>query len=319
VLTGIKEKRKQYRIIYELMNETPRIRLSSLSKTMKMRPSIIGKRMQEAFDYVYVVRIQIRRRSYANFKEYVYFVKCEDPEGMYEKYTRDENVVYHLLLDGFCDLLVISRGKIDIKGDIVFEGPRSDYHISVPPDRSWDTAISIVQKKLEDFDPEEYQPKGIITCHWDETIEWDEEDEILFRELKYDLRKPVTPLMDKYQISGGKAWEWLRRLPETCTIVTGYYPESISGYDPLVYLFETDYEDFIIELFSELPSTCWFFKVSDRLVLYLWVDRGSMENANRPISDISKLHIRNLVRDLLKKGIINSKARARVECYWRKD
>lgn len=44
-----------------------------------------------------------------------------------------------------------------------------------------------------------------------------------------------------------------------------------------------------------------------------------MRSVDYRIPDISKLHIRQLTRDLLKKEIIKSKDHAFVECYWKED
>jgi hypothetical protein len=32
-----------------------------------------------------------------------------------------------------------------------------------------------------------------------------------------------------------------------------------------MFMFETDYEDFIVDLFSELPTSTFFFKVANKL------------------------------------------------------
>jgi len=125
--------------------------------------------------------------------------------------------------------------------------------------------------------------------------------------------------MKKHQISEKKFKIWLERLPELCTIITKYYPGSRSAYDPYIFLFETDYEDFIIDLFSELPTSAVFFKVSNKLVLDAYVDRKLMRGRNLPVSDISRLHIPLLTRELLKKKIIKDEAHAIVDYHWRGD
>ena len=261
----------------------------------------------------------IRKRSYSNFREYVYFVRCKDPLELYLKYSKDERIVYHAVMDGFANLWVISKEEIDIEGDVLISGLRSDYHISFAPNHSWKTAIKIMEEKTEKFDPDKYVPKGTIQTHWDETIEWDEKDEDLFRYFKYDLRKPLDPIRKEHQITSYKAWGWLKKLPECCTVYTRYFPEGILGYDPYIYVFETDYEDFIIDLFSELPTSTLFFKVSNKLILLAYVQRESVRNgSNRPISDVNELHIPLLVRSLLKRRIIKSEEHAIVNYHWGK-
>ena len=74
--TTLEQRRKQYRIIYELLFEDPRISKSVVS-------SVLGEgrtatlRMKEAYDHQYIVGPEIRLRSFENLKEYMYFIKKE--------------------------------------------------------------------------------------------------------------------------------------------------------------------------------------------------------------------------------------------------
>jgi len=251
VRTTKEEKKRQYYTIYGLLNENPRILPSAISKILRIRPKTARNRVHEAIDKGYMSKPNIRKRSYSNFKEYVYFVRCEDPLGLYLRYGEDGRIVYHAVMDGFANLWVISKEEIDIEGDVLISGLRSDYHVSIAPDHSWKTAIKIMEERIEEFDPDKYEPRGIIQTHWDETVEWDETDEILYGYFKYDLRKPLDPIRkEEYSITTKKFKDWLKKLPEYCTIITRYFPEKSSSYDSYIFVFETDYEDFIIDLFS---------------------------------------------------------------------
>ena len=48
---------------------------------------------------------------------------------------------------------------MDIEGDIVVEGLRSDYYVAFTPNHSWDDAIQIIRKKIEEFNPRGYIPR----------------------------------------------------------------------------------------------------------------------------------------------------------------
>jgi DNA-binding Lrp family transcriptional regulator len=317
--TSLEDRKKVYRLIYEAYYKTPRIKIKRLSKELKSRPSDASRRVKEAIEQGYIVGPHIRKMSFLNFKEIMYFVKCEDPIALCKKLKKNKYVIYHELLDGFADVRIITTKEIDIDGEIVLKGVRSDYLISFAPLRTWIAAIKIIQKMIQDFDPAQYVPQGLIETHWDEPIEWDEQDEILYKVFKYGLRKPLTPLMVKYHISKDKITQWLKRLSECCTVYTCYFPESIDNYDSYIFMFETDYVDFIVELFSQLPTTVWFFTVADKLFVYLWVERGSMKNVNFRKPKINNLQIPLIVRDLLNKGIIKSKAHAAIQYFWRKE
>lgn len=317
--TSLEDKRKQYRIIYELLwSRKPRIYVKDVASILKVDPRTASRRMMEAFNHEYVLPPQIRKRSYSKTKEYIYLVNCKDPLNVYSQYREDMTVVYHAVLSGFANLWIVSKERIDIDGSIMIEGYRSDYHVAYAPNHSWEKAIQIMQEKVKTFDPEDYKPKGIIRTHWDEPLEWDAEDEQLFRYFKYDLRKPFAPVMRKHLISTTKIYQFLGRLPQCCTVFTRYFPETLSGYEPVLYMFKTDYEDFLIDLFSELPTSSFFFKASDRLVLAGRMERKSLRNLGSDMDDISQLWIPLLIRDLKEKGVIEEEAHAIFEYHWKK-
>ncbi len=209
---------------------------------------------------------------------------------------------------------------MDIDGDIVVEGFRSDYHVTYAPNHSWETAIEKIHRKIELFDPRDYEPKGYIKTHFDETATWDSEFEMLYREYKYNLRKKETPLRMKYLISAGKMQKWYQKFPEYCTVITRYFPDGFSACDPHIFMFETEYEDFIIDLFSELPSSSVFFKVSNKLFLYADVPRHFMRSIDLH-KGVNRLHIPILVEKLVEKEIIKNEGEeyAIIDYSWGKE
>ncbi|MBU7012154.1 MAG: hypothetical protein HXS46_15825 [Theionarchaea archaeon] len=317
--TSLEQRRKQYWIIYQLLHQDPRMYIKDISSALGADPAVTSRRLTEALEEGYIVGPQLRKRSHKNTKEYTYFVTCEDPRTQFLKYKKDKNVVYHAVLIGSPNLWVISKEKMDITEDILIEGYRSDYHVPFVPNRSWETAIKTMQPKIETFDSDTYTPNKTIKARWDQYIEWDDQDEILFREFKYDLRKKLTPIMKKHHISGEKLYQWLDKLPQSCTTATYYFPETVAAYDPYFFIMETGYEDFIIDLFSELPTSSFFFKVSDHLCLYTYLKREFLRYAGIETNHFYKLHINLLLMDLLERGIISSEVHTIVEYYWGKD
>ena len=312
--------KKEYRRIYELLTDNPRISVKDIT-------AILGgiktarKRMEEAFEEQFIIGPQIRKRSYENMGEYMYFLNCEKPEIAYMKYRKDPRVIYHAKIIGFSNLWLICKEKIDLKdleGEIVVEGYRSDYHVSFAPDHTWEKSLQIMKERVENFDPEKYSAKGTIKPHFAERIEWDEKDKILSAYFKYDLRKPLSPVMEEYKISGGKIYKFLDNLSETCTVFTDYYPETLPAYEPYIFMIETDYEDFLIDLFSELPSTTSFFKVSNKLFVHTHVSKPYMRDTDLERS-ADRLYIPLLVIDLLEKGIVKSIEYSIVEYSLAKD
>lgn len=308
-----------YRTIYESLNKDARVQVNTLSRALRVNRNSASKRLKEALELGYVLTPQLRKRSYANMKEYNYFVECERPLRLFKEYKDDLDVVYHAAMCGFANLWLTARNKVDVEGAIMVEGLRSDYLVAFAPNRPWEKAVETMRKKLETFSPEKYIPRGTIGTHWDECADWDSEDEVLSREFKYDMRKKITPIMRKNCISAEKIYEFFEKAPKYCTIFTRYFPESLSAYDPYLFMFETDYEDFVVDLFSELPTSPFFFKTAGRLFLYANVDRSSLREVGLEMADISQLHIPFLVDELLDRGIVKSEAHAVVEYSWAKN
>lgn len=262
----------------------------------------------------------LRKKSYKNFLEYMYFVRASRPIELYHSLRRDNRVVYHARTVGFSDLWIVAEERLDIKEEIVVEGYRSDYWMSMAPACSWDHSITSMWDMIREFDPTSYTPRGYIKTHWDEEIKWNERDEILFQETKYGFRKPLEPLTkEKYHIGSGWAYEWLERLPECCTIATSYFPETVSAYDPCLFMFSTKYEDFIVDLFSQLPVSVFFFKVSDRLFLDIHVKKEFLRNTGENPVEFDQLEIPLMIKELRDKRIIINSAYEIIEYFWAKD
>jgi hypothetical protein len=309
---------RAYRIIYELLYENARVSTATISKKVRTGPKTTNVWLKKAFDLGYLLKPQIRKRSFANFKQYMFFVDCEDPLELYLRYMEDKQVVYHAVMEGFANLWVTSLDEMIIEGNILVGGPVSDMNVSFAPPHSWKEAKRIMWKKVKAFDPADYEPKGIIQTHWDEQVEWNEEDEILYQYFKYDLRKPLNHIIKKGHTKN-KIYKWFKKLPQCCSIMTQYYPQTQLASNSYIFIFETVYEDFIIDLFSEIPTSCVFFKVSDKLVLDVHMKRELEGIDSQPVSNITRLYIPLLIRHLSKEGIIKKERHALVSYYWRKN
>jgi hypothetical protein len=312
------EKRKDFRAVFELLDRKPRIKYQEMAKILDLDIRIVSSRLKEAIEKEYIMGPQIRKKSFSNFKSYVNFVDSDDPVELYQRCREDENVIHNAILDGFCNFRVVSEKPMNIKGSVL-EGVLPDYVLSRPPDHPWGTAINTMRDMIARFDPEDYIPRQYITNHWDETVEWSSEYEILYQELKYNLRRPLMHIVNSHNMWRGKAYDFLRQLSEYCIIFTCYYRDSLSSYDECLYTFETDYEDFIIDVLSQLPATCWFYKVDDRLIAHLQIKTRPLRKRTAEAKVVTGLQVFLLVKDMMKKGIVKSEAHGTFECYWRKE
>jgi hypothetical protein len=124
--------------------------------------------------------------------------------------------------------------------------------------------------------------------------------------------------MKKYKVSRDELHNWFNKLPECCTVFTAYYPNTLSAYEDYLFMFETDYDDFVIDLFSQFPTTAFFFKVSDKLFVYSHIAKPYIRNTDF-IKNLNGLYIPHLMVELLEKGIVKSKARVELEYHKARD
>ena len=310
-----KKKRRKFRALYELLFTNYRIPNYRISEKLHFRA--VSKIIGEALEKQYIIGPEVRKCSYANTLEYIYFFNTEEPDITYMKYREDPRVIYNAQLYGFCNSLVISREEIDVEGEIVLQGPRSDYYIPYTPNQSFEYALQNMQERTRNFNPLDYIPREFIKTHWNETIKWDEDDEKIYRFLKYDLRKKKGSFIERQWISVGKINYWFKTLNKRCTVHTSFYPETLTEYQSYLSIFDTDYEDFVIEVFSELPATPSFFKVQDKLILIAYYPGKFMNDVYTQFAEI--LSIPPLEVELLTKGIVKKKKRAMVGRSWKKD
>ena len=314
----LEQRTREYRIIFDLLNERPRIKYTEIAESLNVEIRTASGRLKEAVEEGYIAGPYVRKKSFSNFKTYVYLINSSNHLGLFREYIKDNHVLYHEILEGFCNVRVVSDMNLDIEGTIL-GGLSSDYYVSYPPDQPWETSINNMWDMVQKFNPDDYTPKGYIKTHWDEPVQWNEQDEALFLEFRSDLRKPLQPLSEKTGIYMGRIKDFLENLPKYCTITTSYFPLTINAYDSYLYTFETDYEDFIIDLFSELPTTCWFQRVSTTLIVYAWTIRKPTKQANIKMEDVPELQVPLLMEALMKKRIVKKENYACRRFYWRKE
>lgn len=299
-----------------MLEGKPRINVKDIAPILESDRNSTSKRLGEAFTFGYVEKPQIRKRSYQNLKEYMYFMRLENPLDAFEIYSTNGTVTYQAVMGGSVNFWMITDEKADPPGDVVAEGPRSDYYVAFAPDVTWETAFTRIYEKINDFDPASYTPQGIIENHWNESTVWDREDEMLYISFQFDLRKKLTPVMKENLISGEKLYKWFDQLDQNCTVFTRFFPEKITAYDPYLFMIETAYDDFIIDLFSQFPTSTMFFRVGDSLFCYCYVKRAYIKRVVSPVTTIKDLRMLFMLKMLSKKGYISDWQHSSIEYCW---
>lgn len=306
------KKETQYRTIYEVLYRNPRAYEVEIASALKSARNTARTRVREAYTKGYVTRPGIEKRSYSNFRELMYFLRCQNPQRLFHNLMLNQDVVFQALMTGFSNLWVIARRRLDLS-ECVLQGVRSDYYVPYTPDCTWEYAIRTMRERIVNFGPDRPSSK-IIGTHWHEEVTWDQECERLFQEFHHNLTRSVLPIVRRTFISHEKCGKWLRNISDYCTVVTCHYPKAVSAYDPYLFMVETKYEDFVVKVFSEVPTTVWFFRVAGVLFFLVHVRRDLMRVVY-PGMSLRDLEVPFLMREFLSRGIIRSEAHALVE-YW---
>ncbi|MBU7014874.1 MAG: hypothetical protein HXS43_08590 [Theionarchaea archaeon] len=308
-----------YWTIYDEFCQDFRVSIKDIASTLRIDRHTASKRIQEVLELGVITPPQLRKHSYKNLGEYMYLVRCDDPFDVYERYKDDPNVVHHAILGGFANLWIVSKRKMDVEGEILVEGLRSDYHVAHSLLTSWDESTDLMKERIDTCSPSESGENAVLRRRWNQVLEcWGPDFELLYRELKYDGRKAYTPIMKKHEISSHKIDEFLALLPYSCLVAVRFFPKGICEYDPYLFLIKTRYEDLVIDIFSRLPTSTFFVKVGDNLLVHAYVEKSSMRE-NGVIWDVSQMKLHCILKKMKKKGIIRSERHAIFECHWSKD
>ncbi|MFQ5891176.1 MAG: winged helix-turn-helix domain-containing protein [Candidatus Methanofastidiosia archaeon] len=274
------QKRKLHYSIYEVLYENPRIHLTRLTRRLGRSRNSISRAFREMMDERILITPQLRLRALKNIKEFVYLLKLKDEFKAFEKLRGNEDVIYHTLLVGEYNMLLISRKPLDFSNleieKMGLNGVRGDYLDKKVKNLDFDKAFEIITKKIENFN----YKKSEIEDGEDRENMWSEDEWRLFSEIKYNYRCNVTEICRRLRFSRWKFYECLGNVEKNATIHVQYYPEGYFSYSHFILIVETEYEKFIEELVSYIPSTSTIIKVNENLIIYLNIYKRDLSTEN---------------------------------------
>jgi len=280
--------------IYMLVVQDIRIPITQLARKLKVNPKTADVWWNNAIKKQIIITPRFRRKSFLNFREYVYFLNVRDPHALYEQCKKDGDLLYFSVQTGFANFEIISKCPIEPEGEIVLSGPRSDYYVSIPPDITFKKAGEKLLKKLHTA--EQFEPQNSPLLLRKENYEpWDEKDERLHETLCNDLRKSFAQVMRETHTYSDKIMKWFRSRDEFGHTVTMYFPQGLSSYLPALFAIDTEHESLMIHLFSELSTPSVFFKVNDTFIMSIYL----------PFSLEDRSLIRKALSVLQKKELVN--------------
>jgi len=266
------QKREIRYSIYEELLHDERISLTSMAKKLGLARNTVNSH------YNYMIRNEIlfppsmRLKMFEDLREYVYFLTFERPMRVYQELENDPRVVYHCLASGAFDMVAITETPVNFESHPYFEGcllhgPRSDIyfpsHISLD---TYEEAFQKIKKTLKAEDPE---PGGLHTEFPKREVVWTDLEWKLFYDLKYNMRRTFTEIVKKHGISKWIFYKSYKRIKKNCIRIISFYPKKRQNYSDFYFLFKTDYEKALTDLFLQLPCSSMIWHVDDRMAVWL--------------------------------------------------
>ncbi len=259
--------------MYRTFLKEPRLYYDEAAKKCGACRNTVSTYWREGLKDLIFFPPQIRLNMYENRKEYIYLIQSDSPRKLYDYFQEQLNVVYVVYASGKFDILLQIEKPLDVLPDrTIFHGSRGDYIYPDIPNRSYKSALDrmdhlLDQKHCPSKIPLEYpeEPLNVGNSHYGRMI---------FPYVKYDLKTGYTKIVKKLHISFESFHSGLEYLFNVSTKLLPYYPLGFRLYSQYFFIFWSDYEDFLCELFSCLPCHTSITKVGDALIVYVSIEKG---------------------------------------------
>lgn len=237
----------------------------------------------------------LRMKPSVNYKEYVYLMDFVHPYEAYEGLRGFPHVLYHALLFGDWNTMVITDRLLDFTKlvgfqDMVYRGTRGVSYTPKVDFVSWKESLRRIDNYLEEFTPVSRPHKREVSP----ALPWGEDEWKLFSVFNSGVRKKVTPTLQKINVRYETYALWKKDLETYCTRHTGFYPGGFNTYLHHYFLFSTECEDQIKKLFSFLPSTPFIMEVNNRLLVLASIT-GS-EVTRRLFCVITEMKVKEMIK-----------------------
>ncbi len=270
-LTDLQKMEIHYSIYEELLQDE-RISLTSLARKLSLARNTVTSHFTYMLTNEIILPPSMRLKMFDDLREYVYFLAFEKPMRVYQELENTPEVSFCSLTSGAFDMVVIAESPLVFEShpnfkECLLQGPRSD--IFFPPHISRDSyeeAFSKIRTHLQTEElkasplPMEFPHREVI---WTE-LEWE-----LFYDLKYNMRRTFTEIVKRHGISKWSFYKSYERIKENCIKLLSFYPKKRSNYSDFYFIFKTDYQESLKDLFLQFPCSSMIWQVDTRLVAWI--------------------------------------------------
>lgn len=288
--------------IYSFKYDDPWIPHKQIAKSVNRSISTVNRYAKRAEEEIIVPNPQLRLNSPFRKAALLLF---EDKWNAYNELQTYPDITYLSVYQGDWDITAVYDGFVDfsqISGyrGKVMEGTMGRVFTQKARYTSWKTCFATMEEMLEQDIEESTVDCGSSYPDWN-VDHWE-----MFNYFRLNLRKKFNPLRREYQISWRCFEEWKESLRDYCTVITYYFPEGYQAYDRFTLCFKTNYEEYIVKLFSTFPTSSIFHKIGKYLLVNIFV----------PLDYEQQMRIYDVVSRLLHKKVITDFMDGNRIVYW---
>ena len=259
--------------LYRILLKEPRLYYDEVGKRCNACRNTASKYWRKGLKEEVFFPPQIRLKMYENRKEYIYLIQNDKAYKLYEYYKKHPDLVYISYTSGKFDILLQTSKELDVMPDrTIYSGSRGNYIYPETPICVYKESLDTMESMIEDQHapstipveyPRESPEKGNSHYGW-----------IIYPYVKYNLRTGFTRIVKKLHISFDSFHYGLEYLLNISTVVLPYYPLGFQLYSQYFFVFWSDYEEFLCELFGCLPCHTSITKVGDALIMLVSIEKS---------------------------------------------
>ena len=257
-----KKRFDKYIEIYKQISKNPLISRSKIIQKTGIANNTIIKYVAEMKDLSIMFGPVIFLKPARNYTEYAYFLQVKD-------FAVRKQLTKSVTLLGKWNTFFIRDACInytELKGykTCFLQGIKGVTYFSHVNALDWDTTFHRIQTIPR-------PAKKSFLYEKVHEIPWDHKEWALYKEFKYNVRRPVDPVLKKVGATRRQYRKWLSSLPDYAEIQTAFYPLGLDTYVPSDVLFKSEYQKHLGEVLGVLPTSTLFFSVGDYVFARLFL------------------------------------------------
>ncbi len=258
--------------IYSYRRDDPWISNKKVAKLTNHSITTVNRYAKEGEKQIVILNPQPKLYPHPDIK--ITLLVFENKYNAFEELKKYPGIRYMCLYHGDWDIVAVHDASVDfteIPGYIetVVEGlygpcltPKTTY-------TSWEQFFESAKIFLEQ---EEKIQESIFDCN-PRIPDWDKEDWEMYWYFIANLRRSFNELRKKTPISWRKYAEWKKSLADYCTILAGFFPEGSHSYLDMTLCFTTQYEKYVVDLFSHMPTTPGFTRAGEYVLANIFIPK----------------------------------------------